>query len=521
MNDFNLVAALDWGTKLNPVVTYGFYGVGNRVTVTQEDDGEVETNTYTAERNWNAWEIGQVEKALQLFSNVANIQFVRANQVASADLRMMLDTYDDSTLGFFMAPEYSTAPGLGVFSPGVDDWGMGRPGGSLEVGGSSFITLMHELGHGLGLAHPHDEGGGPVPSALFPGVNDDGDLGTYALNQGIYTMMSYNDGWVTGPLGRPPESNYGFSGSPMALDVAILQAKYGANTTYRTGDDVYELRDTNGVGTYYSTIWDAGGTNTLAYRGDGDAVINLNAASLKFEPGGGGAVSYVEGVHGGYTIAHGVVIQNAVVGSGDNLVIGNEHDNYIELGRGTNRVEAGAGVDTVRVDGNYAASSMERLEDGVRFTGEVGSQTLIDVDNVWFTDGTLTFSQDTVAAQGYRMYAGLFDRPADGAGLAYWVQAMEEGMSLDVVAYYFLASEEFTGQHGFSLDSAQYLNVLYQDVLGREADDAGYAYWIHKLEGEGAAREAVLAAFTESAEHVQATAELIAGGVWMEGIAWA
>lgn len=45
-----------------------------------------------------------------------------------------------------------------LFSAGID---------SFEIGGFDYITLIHELGHGLGLAHPHDNGGF---STIFSGV---------------------------------------------------------------------------------------------------------------------------------------------------------------------------------------------------------------------------------------------------------------------------------------------------------------------------------------------------------------
>ncbi len=69
----------------------------------------------------------------------------------------------------------------------------------------------------------------------------------------------------------------------------------------------------NGVGTYYSTIWDTGGTDTIAYVGTRAAQIDLTAATLDYSPTGGGVVSFVHDLpgettrrtSGGFTIANG------------------------------------------------------------------------------------------------------------------------------------------------------------------------------------------------------------------------
>src|SRR6185295_5886453 len=70
-------------------------------------------------------------------------------------------------------------------------------------GSFGFMLFAHEFGHALGLAHPHD--GGSEDGQVFPGVThgDDAAFGDYALNQGIWTVMSYNDGWANN---RPPVS---------------------------------------------------------------------------------------------------------------------------------------------------------------------------------------------------------------------------------------------------------------------------------------------------------------------------
>ena len=166
-------------------------------------------------------------------------------------------------------------------------------------------------------------------------------------------MMSYRDGWADGPADLPARIlTYGEESTPMALDIAVLQQKYGANTTYRTGDDVYALPDQNGVGTSYQSIWDAGGRNAIEYRGASDAVIDLRPASLQFEQGGGGWVSYVKGIRGGYTIANGVTIQTAISGSGNDLLTASDSGSLLDAGLGRNTIVGGAGNDTVASSGN-------------------------------------------------------------------------------------------------------------------------------------------------------------------------
>ncbi len=52
-----------------------------------------------------------------------------------------------------------------------------------------------------------------------------------------------------------------------AFDIAAIQFLYGANMTTRTGNDSYRVPDTNAAGTYWTCIWDAGGTDLVYYAG--------------------------------------------------------------------------------------------------------------------------------------------------------------------------------------------------------------------------------------------------------------
>ena len=243
--------------------------------------------------------------------------------------------------------QYGPTPDLsGIFNYQDSTWA------DLSQGSFGFITVIHELGHALGLAHPHD-GGDTVdePDAtVFPGVTPGNprDTGNYGLNQGIWTTMTYNDGWSQVPASSDA---YGYQGTPMAFDIAALQQLYGANMTYHAGDDSYALPTANGSGTFWSCIWDAGGDNDLI---DGSAAsanctINLNAATLQaFDIHAGGYVSRIDGIVGGFTIANGVVIENAAGGSGNDTLAGNDAANILTGNAGNDSLDGGAGVDDMR-----------------------------------------------------------------------------------------------------------------------------------------------------------------------------
>jgi serralysin len=333
-----LEKALDWGTAVNHAdsfVYYYFYKSGEATPFGETAAG------------WVAYEEQQFRLAFDVYESFLDLHFFEAQQSGQADFNLVTYSSSSNTLGQMYPPGTGERSGFGYFNYSGAGWDWNQPGsGGLEQGGYGFITIIHELGHGVGLAHPHDDGG---TSTVFPGVTGPfGSYGDFDLNQGVYTTMSYNDGWQTSPNGRPPSLDYGYQGTPMALDIAVLQEKYGANTAYHTGDNTYHLPSSNGSGTFYSCIWDAGGNDKIVYTGDRPATIDLRAATLRVEPGGGGFISYVDGIFGGFTIAHGVTIETAKGGSGDDYLHGNSSDNLIKGRGGHDIIKGGAGDDTLR-----------------------------------------------------------------------------------------------------------------------------------------------------------------------------
>src|SRR5262245_57294145 len=365
-----------WFIGVNGAATSGEYTLGvNRITdspieaisgatALQTNRGDVycaqagETFDGTTSEGWNAFEIAQAMAALGEYSEIANVTFSQTMVQADAEFTLVLD--DNEQLAFAGKFGLPGGPieGIGTFDGNWAGWsttaGGAVPGEAIDQGGYGFGTMLHEFGHGLGLVHPHEDSYG---NKIMHGVNDSEDHGDFDLNQGIYTVMSYNTGWETAPQGEPTkpdgklDARLGWTGTPMAFDIAVIQQKYGANTSYHTGNDIYTLPSSDQTGTFYSCIWDAGGIDTIrAGATTASCIIDLRAATLLYEPGGGGWVSYQAGIHGGFTIANGVVIENAIGVAGDDQITGNAANNVLDGASGADRMTGGAGNDSYFVD---------------------------------------------------------------------------------------------------------------------------------------------------------------------------
>ena len=275
---------------------------------------------------------------------------------------------------------------------------------NFNPGSYNYITLVHELGHAIGLAHPHDNGGN---SQVFDGVNTSIDFGNYDANLQPLTIMTYND--IRSPYVPNSAINYGFLKTFGPIDIVALQYMYGKATT-NSSNTTYKIpvNTTNSLGNFWETIFDSDGIDTI----DGasisfDLTIDLNDATVADNTLLAGTAltsdtkiinkqTVSNNLYGGFTIAQGVKIENAITGKGNDNVIGNELNNNITITEGgSDNIDGRSGFDTVIINNNSSNFNIEKINDVVKIRYKSNSNviTLVNCEKIEFTNETILISE--------------------------------------------------------------------------------------------------------------------------------
>lgn len=371
-----------WGGALGTgvTITYSFLFDGSSYfdNVSSYPGGQEMTNAYACGTVLQA----AITDALNFYGSVCNINFVYVQESASqaGDLRFGRTSYDTPTA------KVKDFPGGLIDGANANDgdvWfgtGYNYLWDNATKGTYGYATAIHEIGHALGLKHPHNVING------YP-------LGSTANDSLKTSIMSYKD--HVGDTHDGYGSDY-LPTSAMIGDIAALQYMYGANNNGNAGNTTYTF--VNGE-KYFRTIWDGNGTDTFNCGSMSQAVsINLNAGAASSI---GLAVNHEDGFidNSNVFIAYNVIIENAVGGSAGDTILGNNANNRLTGGLGNDNINGSGGIDTAVFSGLRSAYTVTKLSAGNAIvTGADGTDTVTSIEFLAFADQTVSLSNDAPVA---------------------------------------------------------------------------------------------------------------------------
>ena len=116
-----------------------------------------------------------------------------------------------------------------------------------------------------------------------------------------------------------------------------------------------------------------------------------------------------------------------------------------------------------------------------------------------------------------RLYHATLGRSPELCGYNYWLGQANAGMDTSEMGRNFLVSAEFATQQ-VELDDAGFVDLMYNNVLQREAEPAGRAYWIEQLETGQTDRGGMLYSVVQSQEFKAAMVDDVAVDILYLGL---
>ena len=436
----------------------------------------------TLAQAWSATQQAAVRATLATLATQTLITFNEVDDSASSfgQLRFGINTQGSK--------DYSYSPDTAAGNLAGDVWLSSTTAANLGPAGSGTLALLNNIGHALGLKTPLTESYTGALTVLLNSENDN-----------RFTVMSPID-----IMNGMPRDSFG------VYDLSALRSLYGTRST-GSGDNTTVFTDKDGQ--TQKVIVDDNGINAFdASALSTGAMLDLRQGKLNSIGRDRQDLVAVENIG----IAFGTIITNVIGSNFDDVIIGNEGNNIIKGLKGNDDIDGGTGLDSAMYVGKRAdyilstSSSSAKLIVAAR-DGAEGSDTLQNIERLVFSDMSVNLGiaqkAATIPLATLRtleeLYVGFFNRVPDADGLSYWIDQIVGGKTINQVgdAFYVVAAQ-YASLTGYSatMSNADFIKVVYKNVLGRSSvDQGGLDYWGKALDSGTSTRGALVASILTSA----------------------
>ena len=432
-----------------------------------------------------AWSVAQqtaIRTVLATLASQTLITFREVEDTAASFGQLRFGINSQSATGYGFSPDPSAGQLAG------DVWLSAATAAKLAPGGSGITPLLRDLGYALGLKVPLTESYTGLLPVLLNAENDT-----------RYTVMSPVD-----VMRGSPRDGFGI------YDLSALRSLYGAGSV-SVGDTTRFFTDKDGQ--TQSIVVDDSGANTLDAKAvSAGVLLDLRPGKLSSVGRDAQDLTVVDNIG----IAFGTVMTTAIGSNFDDVFVGNDANNIFKGLNGNDDIDGGTGIDSALYVGkraDYALSTSAfsgKLIVAAR-DGAEGSDTLQNIERLVFSDMSVNLSiaqkAATIPVATLRtleeLYVGFFNRVPDADGLSYWIDQIVGGKTINQVgdAFYGVAAQ-YASLTGYSttMSNADFIKVVYKNVLGRTSvDQGGLDYWSKALDSGTSTRGALVASILSSA----------------------
>jgi len=377
-----------------------------------------------------------------------NITFKEVSDSASSygQIRLGNNQQGSTSSGYAFLPDSATGDQAGdLYINNEDPDNLS----SVTPGSYAYATLVHEIGHTLGLKHPGNYNAGEAAS------KDPGNYLVKTEDTVANTIMSYVD--VAQAQQRDFYGRY---------DFLALQYLYGAHVV-NSGNNTYAYNDTAGL--TLQIINDSGGTDTI------DVSACTRAASIDLGDGAFSSIGRLargSGASNNLSLSYGTLIENVVGTPFADTITGNAANNVFTGAAGNDTLDGGTGLDTAVYSASLARFSIQQTTTGYTARDTLsteGTDTWISIERAQFADKKLAFDISGSAGSAAKIIAaalgpGFLEAAYDTVKGAV-ISLFDGGTTIRQLAANIVALDAFIQMEG-SNSNTDFVKFIYRNVVG-------------------------------------------------------